>query len=69
MEPHPGQKDLEGSLWAAAEIFQIGQLSRIRETTENKISREQLRSSGIGNIVLEKIAWGHDLLTSPENWR
>jgi hypothetical protein len=69
MEPVPGKEDVEVRLWAAAEIFQIGQLSRIRETSDTKISREHLRSSGVGNIVLEKIGWGHNLLMSAENWR
>jgi hypothetical protein len=61
-------KDVEVSCRVTAEIFQIGKFSRVYKTSEDTFLLEQLRSSGIRNILLEKIERGRKLLMSPENW-
>lgn len=57
-------KDVEVSCHATAEIFQIGESSRVKEDSKDRFLLEQLRSSGIQNILLKKIEWGHNLLTT-----
>jgi hypothetical protein len=62
---HPTEiKDVEVSCHATAEIFQIGKSSRVRKDTKDRLLLGQLRSSGIQNILLEKIEWGRNLLTT-----
>lgn len=61
-------KDIEVDFHTMAEIFQIGKLSRVRRDRKDGFLLEQLRSSGIRNILLEKIEWGRNLLMSSENW-
>jgi hypothetical protein len=60
---HPTEiKDVEVICHAIAEIFQIGKSSRVRKDTQDKLLLGQLRSSGIQKLLLEKIAWGRDLM-------
>jgi hypothetical protein len=54
--------DLEVECYAIAEIFQIGKSSRVRKDSKGRFVLGQLRSSGIQNILVEKIEWGRNLL-------
>lgn len=55
-------KDAEVSCHSIAEIFQIGKSSRVRKDSKDRFFLGQLQSSGIQNILLEKIEWGRNLL-------
>ena len=46
-----------------AEIFQIGQLSRVREVRESDVPWEQLRSQGLAAFVVREIRWGRETLS------
>jgi hypothetical protein len=62
-------EDVEVGCHTIAEIFQIGKISRVRRTSNGTFLLQQLRSSGIQNILLEKFEWGRNLLMSSEDWR
>jgi hypothetical protein len=62
-------KDAEVNWETIAEIFQIGKISRVRKTSKGTFLLRQLQSSGIQNILLEKMEWGRNLLMSSEDWR
>jgi hypothetical protein len=59
--------DLEVECYAIAEIFQIGKSSRVRKDGRDRFVLGQLRSSGIQNILLEKIEWGRNLLLTGDS--
>ena len=61
-------KDVEIDWHTIAEIFQIGKISRVRRTSKGTFLLGQLRSSGLRDILLEKIEWSRNLLMSSEDW-
>jgi hypothetical protein len=60
-------KDVEVDCHTIAEIFQIGKSSRVRKDSMDRFVLGQLRSSGIQNILLEKIEWGRNLLLTGDS--
>lgn len=60
-------KDVEVSCHATAEIFQIGKSSRVRKDMKDRLLLGQLRSSGIQNLLLDKIEWGRNLLMAGDS--
>jgi hypothetical protein len=62
-------EDVEVSCHTTAEIFQIGKISRVRRASKGTLLLRQLQSSGMKNILLEKMEWGRNVLMSPEDWR
>jgi hypothetical protein len=60
-------KDVEVDCHTIAEIFQTGKSSRVRKDSMDRFVLGQLLSSGIQNILLEKIEWGRNLLLTGDS--
>jgi hypothetical protein len=51
-------------VWRRAEIFQIGQVSRWQDTTEEMLPLEEVARGGLSGIVLEAISAGKAAATA-----